>query len=336
MPQRLRRLSHLLAITVFLLLAPSLVVQAAAPPATELVDRVVAVVNDEVITLSEVEEEGRDLFARILRDRMIGNLDRALAEARRQILASLIDKKLVEQRAKKLGVTVEEADIDMAMEQTAAANHMSLAAFEERLAAEGIDLARYREGLRWQVLQSKLIGLELQSRVVISEERIRQAYEQTYTPASIAEGYHLLQIGVRWGGKSGRSREEARRLAVELRQRALAGEPFTELARQYSELPSRERGGDVGTFAPDEMAAFMRAAILPLTAGEVSELVETPDQTVQFFQVLSVRKGDMVQPPPLDLVREQIAARLRDEELQRQFEIWVKKLRDEAYISQLL
>ena len=84
------------------------------------------------------------------------------------------------------------------------------------------------------------------------------------------------------------------------------------------------------------MAAFMRAAILPLTAGEVSELVETPDQTVQFFLVLSVRKGDMVQPPPLDLVREQIAARLRDEELQRQFEIWVKKLRDEAYISQLL
>ncbi len=336
MLQHLRSLPHITTVILLFLAWTGQPGRASAPPASELVDRVVAVVNDEVITLSEVEEEGRELFSRILRDRMIGDVDRALAEARRQILASLIDKKLVEQRARKLSITVDEEEIDMAMAQTAAANQMDLAAFEERLAAEGIDLARYREGVRWQVLQSKLIGMELQSRVVIPEERIRQVYEQTYTPDKIAEGYHLLQLGVRWGSEAGRSREEARRLAASLRQRVLAGESFTGLARRYSELPSRERGGDVGTFAPDEMAAFMRQAILPLAAGEVSELVETPDRTVQFFQVLSVRKGDVCQPPPLDLVRQEIADRLRDEELQRQFDAWVKKLRDDAYISQLL
>ncbi len=309
---------------------------AEAPPATELVDRVVAVVNDDVITLSEVEEEGRDLFARILRDRMIGNVDRALAEARRQILVSLIDKKLVEQRAKELGISVDEEEIAMAMEQTAAANNMTVTEFQDRLAAEGIDVARYREGLRWQVLQSKLISFELQSRVVIPEERVRRYYEEHYTADTIGEGYHLLQIGIRWDEEGGRSREEARRKAAELRRRVLAGESFRDLARRYSELPSRERDGDVGTFIPDEMASFMRAAILPLGAGEVSELVETPDRTVQFFQVLSVKNGDTVQPPPLDLVRDDIAARLRDEELQRQFENWVKKLREQAYITQLL
>ncbi len=331
----MKRITFLFSLLTILLHCVSAV--AVAPPGTELVDRVVAVVNDDVITLSEVEEEGRDLFARILRQAPVRELNTALDQARRQVLSSLIDKKLVEQRAKALGVTVDEADIDMAIEQMAATNGLSPAAFLERLAADGVSVEHYRQQLRWQVLQSKLISYEIRSKVVITEEKARRFYQENYTDATVGSGYHLLQIGVTWQDAAGeQGRKNALATARNLRLRALSGENFRDLARQYSDLPSKNRGGDVGHFTREEMAPYMRQAILSLKPGEISELVETPDHTVQFFKLLSVKTGDVVQQAPYEAVRDEIMQRLREKELERQFEKWVKDLRNTAYIRQIL
>ncbi len=94
------------------------------------------------------------------------------------MLSSLIDKALVEQRAKALGMTVDDKEITMAMETMAANNHMDVDTLKSKIVAQGMSVDDYRNRLKWQILQSKVINYEIRSKIVITEEKARQYYQQ--------------------------------------------------------------------------------------------------------------------------------------------------------------
>ena len=309
--------------------------------ADDFVDRVVAVVNDDVITLTELEKKGMQYFENIKNKAPANEVERALEKAREEVLASMIDNMIVRQKAAELSITVEEAEIDNAVAQVLSRNNATLEEFRKELALLNVPMQEYRENLRNQILQSKLISYQVRSRIVIIEENIKEYYQEEYTQEKGESGYYLLQRGFNWKnpgtlGKAGSSsKDEAREKAELVRARVLAGESFAELAQSYSDFPSSADGGDVGLIKKEEMAANMRDAILSMRPGDISQIIET-DNTFQFFKLLSVREGDLIVKVPYESVKDEIRDILYRQEMEEQYQVWVEGLRGQAYIKTLL
>jgi len=306
--------------------------------ADEYIDRVVAVVNDDVIVLSELEKAGRQYSENIRKKAPAGEVESALEKARGEILSTLIDNLIIRQKAAELGVTVEEAEIDNATNQILSRNNATIEEFRKELALVNVSEEEYRENLRNQILQSKLIGVEVRSRIVVTEEGIQEYYQKEYTQEEGESGYSLLLMGFNWKNLSSfkvDSKEKTRRKAEEIRDRVLAGENFKELAKLYSDLPSAVDGGDIGLIKKEEMAAYMRDAILSIHPGEISQIIET-DNSFQFFKLLSVREGDVVIKAPYESVKDDIREILYSQEMEEQYGTWVENLRGQAYIKILL
>lgn len=306
-----------------------------------LIDRVVAVVNDDVITLSELNKTGKEFFARVKEKAPEAEMDKAMAKARDDVLSSMIDKIIVRQQAEKLSITVAEEEVDAAIDQILARNNATIEDFRRELAAMNLQEQEYRDNIRDQILQSKLINYEVRSRIVVIEDEIKEYYQKEYTQEKGESGYHILQIGFTWRNsvsleKAGfDTKEEAREKAEEVRTRVLDGESFKGLAQSYSNLPSAADGGDIGIFKKDELADYMKDVILAMKPGDISPIVETGN-TFQFFKLLSVREGDIVVKAPYESVREEIRDILYRAKMEDQYKKWVKSLRDEAYVKILL
>lgn len=331
---------------VVVLLCLSLAAPLAVPlqtRAAQLVDKVVAVVNDEIITLSELNEEGKTVFKRIAATTPAAQLEETLLHAREDVLDSLIDKRLIAQKAAANNITVSGSEVDAAFESTMRRNGITREELLAKLAEAGLDEATYRSTLKSQILQSKLVGSEVHSKIVITEDMIQKLYREQYTSEIENGAYYLLQMGFSWAAADGgeqsaasryANKMEARKRAERIRNLVVAGQDFGELARKYSDLPSAEDGGDLGTFLLDDMAPDMQAAVAELKNGEVSEIIET-GAGYQFFKVLSAGEDVVVEKAPYESVREEIRNALFEDEAEQTYKAWVKDLKDKAYIQKL-
>jgi peptidyl-prolyl cis-trans isomerase SurA len=310
----------------------------------ELVDRVVAVVNEDVITMSDVNEEGKAFFQKITEQAPSDELASALRRAREDVLNGLIDKKLIAQEAAKQKVTVTDEELDAAFKQMSVSNKMSPEQFRDQLKKIGMTEAVYRENLRNQILQSKLLNYEVRSKIIITDDMILDYYDTHYTNQVAEGGYYLLQMGFVAKKESQESQDsgkpdaaaklDAKKRAERVHELVKNGQDFSTLAKKFSELPSAADGGNIGTFQKEEMAEYMRVAVTALTPGEVSQVVETPDG-YQFFKLLSSQDGGIVVQAPYDSVKEEIKKQLYEEKLKVEFDAWVTKIREAAYIKKM-
>lgn len=305
-----------------------------ASAAAETIDRVVAVVNDDVITFSDLNREGAPIFKRITQQAPPDQINAALLQARQQVLSGLIDKLIVEQRAAKLNITVPDAELDEAINRILARNNITRDKFLHDLAMMGSNEKQYRDSLRVQILQSKLVGQEIRAKVVITEEKIKEYYETHYTDKITPDAYHILQMGFSWKESTPAEKAAALKKAEEARRLVLAGDDFRSVARKMSDLPSAADGGDIGVFKKEELSAAMRKQILSLTPGQTSPLVETATG-YQMFKLLS-DKGNIRAQQPLEAVHDEIRDLLYKQAMDSQYNKWVKELRDEAYIKTML
>ncbi len=300
-----------------------------------IIDRVVAEVNGEIITLSQLEQELAAAEEQIMQQVAATERDNARQQARRQLLSGLIDRLLVEQHAAKLGISVDEREIDEAVGRILAENQISLAELQRDLQANNSSLAAYRRELRTQILQSRLLNLEVRERVVIPESQIKEYYQQKYATSREEDAYHILQMGFSWQTDNEQEREEARQRALAAREEALSNAAdFKELARRYSELPSARDGGDIGVFRRADLAGVMLEHIPRLSPGEISPLIETA-AGYQFFKLLSDR-GDLKGQLSYEEAKGEIREKLYRQALEDQFSRWVSNLRESAYIRVIL
>ncbi len=312
-----KRVCSSLAALIFLL--------ASWAESAEVVDACAAVVNQDVITVSEVEEAVRPLAERIKAEAPFSQRDEAMRQARRAALERLIEKRLILQQAEQMRIAVSEAEVEQARRQILERGGMSEADFQAELKKMGLNERQYRDSLREQILSSRLVGYAVRSKVVVPEEKIRNYYDKEYTAK--AAGYHLLQIGFGSGGEGGKT--AARQKAEAVRRRALAGENFQELARRHSELPSAADGGDIGLFKADEMAPHMREAVAALQPGGISPVVET-SESLMLFKLLA--DGQDAVKAPYESVREEIQELLHQQEMEARYKTWIEEIRSGAYI----
>lgn len=320
------------------LLTLSLYLTLAGSSLADVVDRVVAIVNDDVITLSEVNEEGKPLLQRVAENVPASELADALQQARKTIIEKLIEKKIMLQEATKAKISISDDEVQMALDRILEKNKTSIEQFREEMAKLGMTEAQYRENLKEQVLSSKLVNLEIRSKVIIPEDKIIDYYDTHYTERVEEGGYYLLQIGISLSGEGAASadkavrKQEAKKKIEEIRGLALAGQDFKSLARKHSNLPSATDGGDIGVLRKDDMPAAMYEAIARTKTGELTEIIET-DAGYQFFKVLSGQDGQIITKVPYESVKDEIYETLYQQEMEGRFAEWLKNKKSLAYIK---
>lgn len=309
-----------------------------------VIDRVVAEINDEVITLSELNEEGSAFLKKIALEVPADNRDAALKQAQSEILDGLIDKSLIAQEAAKNNLSVSDQEIDGAIDRIAESKGVSREQLYDEVLDNGLTINAYRDNIKSQVLQTKLVTREIRSKIVITEDMILDYYDAEYTEHVKEGGYYLLQIGISWG-ETEQARESAARLyedkmaalkkAERVHKLAVSGQNFNELARKFSDLPSAVDGGDIGIFDKDELASYMKDTVASLKPGEISKIVETP-VGFQFFKLLSGGEGGIVMQAPYDSVKEEIRETLFRNAMEEEYRSWIQELKKSYYIKKLL
>lgn len=312
--------------------------QPATDATGEMVDKVVAVVNDDIITLSELEAETTDLYKTLTKSGQAENLLEAMDEARAIVLNKMIDRTLVEQKAKQFNVSVTKEEVDSAVLRTKSNMSLTAGQFKQKLAESGLTAEQYRDKLRGNILQSKILSIDVRSKIVVTDEMISDYYDQHYT-SHVNEGdYYLLQLGFSWDDSSSADRDSnkknARKLAERIHKLALEGQDFKTLARKFSDLPSASDGGDIGVFTLDEMAPAMQRVVKDLKPGDISSVVEL-QSGYQFFKLLSGEDEAVVVTSSLEASKDEIREKLYEIKMKEAYQAWVKELKESAYIQKL-
>lgn len=338
--------SHIYQLRYNKLIITTLLVLMATPISIaypELIDRVVAEVNNDVITLSELNEEGESFIRKIITEVPAEDRDLALQQAYQDILDGLIDKLLISQEAAKQGIVVSDEEIEAATNRILSASNLSREAFFAELDKNGVDEETYLSNIQSQIYQNKIVTRDISSKIIVTEEMILDYYDNTYTRRVGEGGYYLLQIGIDWDDGEPESdpatiekdKLEARQRAERVHKLARSGNDFKELARKFSDLPSAADGGDIGVFNEDDMASYMKKAVLTLEPGAVSPIIESP-VGFQFFKLLSNREGGIVMQAPYDSVKEDIREQLYNQAMQDAFINWIDEMKEKSYIKKLL
>lgn len=309
---------------------------------SNVIDRSVAIVNDDTITLSEVNELGDPFFKKITKETPPDRLNEALQQARATVIDKLIEKKLLLQEAKKYNIRISDEDVENALQRILANNQTTMEQFRKEISTLGLNEKQYREDLREQILSSKLINYEIRSKVIIPEEKVKNYYDTMGSTAKVNDSggdYYILQIGCVWGAQDRNgahpTKAEAKAKAEKIRAMALKGDDFKRLAAQYSDLPSAGDGGDLGGFQKNEMAPYIYQAIADLKPGDVSQIVEN-DKSYQFFKLLPTQAEKTTttsEKASYDSVKEEIREKLYQQAMELRFKEWMKTIRDKAYIK---
>ncbi len=308
-----------------------------------IIDRVVALVNNDIILYSDLQHAGRLYFQKIKETTPKDSQQEALKKAGNEVLEGLIEKSLIKQRANKERVRVTDDDFQRAYDMMVKRSGLTKEQFADKIKQTGLTQTEYNKNLRDQILQEKLINLDIRSKVVITDTMVKKYYDQ-HKPKynKTAGGYTLLQMGFTWGASADAKKSapnmyadklDAKRRAEEVRTMAEKGQDFRELAKKYSNLPSAADGGDIGTLKEGDMAADMREAIVNLKPGQVSKIIETP-AGFQFFKLIASKDG--VDPESsYESAEESIRETLYRQQLKNEFDKWVKNLKEQAYIKKM-
>lgn len=305
---------------------------------SEVVDRIVAVVNDDVITLSELNEEGSAYFQELIKKAPTDQLQTEMQKLRQEVLSHLIDQRLIEQQAAKLEIKISDQEIEQTIDTMLSENHATRDDLKNDLAKKGISDQQYRQQLKGQMLQSRVINRDIRSKIVVNDEMVNQYYKENYKgQPGAAGGYHILQMGFLWGEKyKQKTAAEAKQAAEAAKKQLDGGKEFTEVARALSDLPSKEDGGDIGVFQAKEMAPSMKDTVLAMKAGETSNLIETPTG-FHIIKLLSTPdSAQSTSATPTPEIKKEIEAKLYKEEGEKLFKNWITSLRTTAFIKQNL
>ena len=248
-----------------------------SPPdrsSTQTGDYIVAVVNQELVTASEVQQR----LARVRDEAARSRTTLPPAPAlRKQVLEALIDERVLVTNARENGNRIDEPEIDRAVNNVATQNQMTLPQLRERLRQEGIPFAKFRDNIRDQIMVERVREREVVSRIKVSDVEIDELIEKRRAAAGTSAQINIAQIlvSVPDGAAAGVVAERRARAEAALK-RVRGGEDFSTVAREVSEDSNRTQGGEMGLRPVDRLPDLFVRAVQPLKPGEIApELLRT-------------------------------------------------------------
>lgn len=297
----------------------------------ELVDRIVAQVNDDIITLYELNRKASPYIRRVkAMGRPLDEERRMIYELREKVLNQMVDEKLTEQEIQRHNIRVSEEAIDKTIEEMKKRTLMTDQQLRASLEKEGLSMDEYRERMKNQILRVRLVNREVKSKIVITDEDI-QAYYQEHRVDYVGTGrVHLRQIYLTFPPMAQEVDKQALRDKMDqIRQRAMEGTPFETLARENPASPGAADGGELGTFQMNDLAPQILQALEGLQAGDVTETLET-GQGLQLFYIETLDTGE---GKSLEEVSDEIEDILYDEIVNQKFTTWLTELRQRSHIK---
>jgi peptidyl-prolyl cis-trans isomerase SurA len=298
----------------------------------ELVDRVAAVVSNDIITLSEVEAR---IAPEVTRMRQSEPDPARRTELRAQLVKRgvemLIGEKLMEAQVKELNIEVADSEIEMGMQDVQKQNNITPDQFESLLAQEGYTLQSYKNFMRRHLARLKLVNLKVRSKVKIADEDLKAEYARWAHDEANEYEVHARHLLVQVPPKATPEQVEQGRLKATLlmEEARKPGTNFAELAKKKSEGPSAADGGDLGFFKRGVMVAEFEKAAFSLPVGGVSD----PIRTKFGWHVLKVEEKKALAAPPLEEVKDQLRERMLRGQMEKYTEQYVQELRAGAVVD---
>ncbi|MBV8973732.1 MAG: peptidylprolyl isomerase [Sinobacteraceae bacterium] len=240
----------------------------------ELLDRVVAIVNDGVVLNSDLDAQVDSVSERLRQQKLELPPQNVL---RQQVLERLVLQEIQMQRATHAGVKVSDEMLNSALQDVAKRNGITLTQLPEALAHQGVDYAEYREEIRKEMMLQMLRQRDVLQHISVTPREIDQFLEKQAKAPSERNEYNVSHILIAVGQEASPAQQEAAgKRAQEVYERARSGEDFAKLAVAYSNSQTALEGGALGWRKGSELPTFLAETIARLKPGEVSEPLRTP------------------------------------------------------------
>lgn len=306
---------------------------ACAANAAQVVDRIVAVVNDEVITLAELNRMFEPYARSIEKNYKGDNKDEVLKQNKTVFLQRLIDQTLIEQEAKKAGAgfaAVKDEEVTAVINDMLAKSNIRMDDYLKKLADEGNTLEMVKKEIKGQMMRMRLLRREVQSKILVTNEEIGEYYNKHLQEYEGKEAVRMKQILLPVPANADKkTRENTREQGRQLRERILKGEPFEMIAAQYSKTPTAAQGGDIGFVERGVIVPEVEKVAFSLAIGQISDVIETE----MGFIIIAVTDKRGAGLKPIADVRNEIKAKIEDEKVAKKYDEWIEGIRKKSYID---
>ena len=296
-----------------------------------VVDRIVAVVNDEIITLYDLNLTVKPY------EKNIEALDyppeerrETLFKLRSDLLNKLVDEKLADQQIKKYNLTISNQEIDLTIERMKESRSYTDEDLRAGLAEQGLTMEEYRDNLKKQLLRGKLVNREVKSKIVITRGEIEKYYNEHRDKYAGETKYHLWNISIRFSQMTDESQKQ---IAFDKMKTVLSqlkqGRTFESFAAEAPDSPESPEGTDLGLYRLDELSRQLRNVVTDMKAGEYSSILETDIG----YQIIYVQKILVTDSKSLSDVEAEIEDVLYNEAIDNRYNTWLSELRKRSHIK---
>lgn len=307
----MKHLSKLIIVTVFIVLT-------GFAANAEVIDRVIAIINDDIITLKDFEAyikvEKRTKFTSI--DEYFRN------QQMKEKLEMYVEGILIKQQAKKLGIAATDQEVNNFIEGIKKQNLITDAELREQLRKDNVTYAQFTEGIRLNILRTRLLMRVVSTEINITENSLKSYYD-SHQDVFRDQEFHLQQIFI--SGQHQDIKERAEKAYKDL----TAGKPFGDVARGISDDPSAKQGGDIGFVKRSDLLPTLRDSLNNLAPGSFTPVIPTP-YGLHILKLIEVKKVEVL---PYEAVKNAINERMVMEESNKRYRTYMDKLKKTSYIE---
>ena len=296
-----------------------------APASATVVERVVAVIGDRAILLSDLKARAQPFLIQVTQGVQPGaQRSAAISQVYKGVLDKIVDEELEERAAIQAKVVVTSKEIDDAIARVAAQNKIPVPKLLAEAARTGVTEQQYRDELRRQLLQAKLVNVRLQGRIRVTDEDLKLAYRKL-----VLEERQKLGLRVAWiripAGNDGSGRALAERVAE-----AARSQDFAQLARQFSQdRATRDVGGQLPQNKISDLPPSVARVAMQLEVGEASVPLRMEDD----FVIVRVNSRDASELPSFDEARRELGDRVYMDKMGAARRTWLDGLRRRNHVE---
>ena len=299
-----------------------------------VLDRIAAVVNEEIILDSEVNQNALQTARAELGDVDFSSPEgqRKFEQHRRKTLESLVERVLIMQQAREMKVDVTDEEVKSAVESVRTQNNLTPEQFQEALKQQGISsLEEYKKSLHKQLVQMRVINQAVRSKISIGDDEVRALYAQNVRQASgDAMQIHLKQIFLSVPPTATTAQiDEKRRLGMKIVAELRGGKDFTQLAKQHGSDDASKAGGDLGFLARGDLPPELREPVVSMDPGDIRGPIQS-ERGLHILQLVEKKSGEV---KSFDEAKEELRRQLYEQSLERGIQNWTKELRRKAHVD---
>jgi len=302
-----------------------------APQAfAETSNRVAAFVNDDVITLYELNNKIEELTGKSCEELREDN-EQQFFMLRGEVLDLLIETKLADAKIKELGLEASKDDIDEYIEYRKKRLKMTQEDLIEQLKSDGISFETFYKRMKDDLEHSNLIDSEIRSKIVITESKLLDYYEQHKMDYEKPGKVHIAGIFLTTDSPGSKDIDSLREKGKEILERLKKGEDFGSLAKEFSGGPGAEDGGDLGNIPTSQIDPEMLDVIKRLEKDDVSTLINRGSS----IQIIKLINRTETGATPFEEMRDEIYQALYSGEIEKRYQVWVKDLKANCYLKKI-